>query len=131
MDHAIFARALGRLSVDDIRALARDLDALMSSPADDVAVTRATLRIEQAVRRLHRQPEAGIGALAASHAVVDAAERQGLELPDPDVTRVARAAAQLARGLVVAEAAGAEVKLLAMPWSRLPESVAIAAITAA
>lgn len=121
MDHAIFTRALERLSVDDIRALARDIDALTSSPADDVAVTRATLRIEQAVRRLHRQAEAGMGGLAASHAVVGAAEGQGVELPDPDVTRVARAAAQIGRGLVVAEAARDEVRLLAMPWSRLPE----------
>lgn len=131
MDHVVFVGALERLSVDDIRALARDLGSLTASPADDVAFTRATIRIERAVRRGHRREEAHVAGLAASHAVVEAAERHGVALPDPDVTRVARAAAQIARGLVVAELTAPDLRLLALPWSRVPEAIALTAITAA
>lgn len=131
MDHVVFVRALERLSVDDIRALARDLGTSTASPADDVALARATLHIEHAVRRRHRKAEAGTAGHAASRAVVAVAEREGVALPDPDVTRVARAAAQIARGLVVAEVTAADLRLLALPWSRVPEAMVLTAVTAA
>jgi hypothetical protein len=39
-----------------------------------------------------------------------------VQLPDPDVTHVARAAAEVARGLVAAEGVESEVSRLLMHW---------------
>ncbi len=107
-----FLGALEALSGDDIRALAVDLDAMVASPAEEVEVTRAYLAIESALRRVHRIREAAHAGHRASSTVVHAAERAGLELPDPAVTRVARAAATIARGLVADDGVGAEVAFL-------------------
>jgi hypothetical protein len=40
----------------------------------------------------------------------------GMELPNPDVTHVARAAAEVARGLVAADGVESEVSRLMMHW---------------
>ncbi len=109
---AQFLDALDALSGDDIRALAIDLDAMVASPAEEVEVTRAYLAIEAALRRVHRTREAAHAGHRASTAVVHAAERAGLEVPDAAVTRVARAAATIARGIVADEPAVAEVAFL-------------------
>ena len=103
MDVVAFGRALSELTVDDIRWIAQDLAAASMSPADEVAVTRSVLVIEHALRRTHRLPNAATAGLAAATAVQDVAERARVALPDRDVTRVARAAAQLARGLVLGD----------------------------
>ena len=122
-----FSRELRNLTVTGLRAIAADLVAHTSSPAADVAVTKATLAIEHSIRRHHRQSEAGLAAYAVAHTVIEVAEREGLDLPDADVTRVARAAAQVARGLVVGEGVADAVGVLIAPWRRLPGAVTVAA----
>jgi hypothetical protein len=122
MDVVDFGRALDGLTVDDIRLIARDLAAASVSTADEVAFTRSVLVIEQTLRRTHRRPNAATAGLAAATTVQDVATRASVALPDRDVTRVARAAAQLARGLVVGDSPCVEnaVRCLGRGWHRLP-----------
>ena len=122
MDVVDFGRALNGLTVDDIRSIAQDLVAASVSTADEVAVTRSVLVIEQTLRRTHRLSSATTAALAAATTVQDVAHRARLSLPDRDVTRVARAAAQLARGLVVGDSPRVEnaVRCLGRGWHRVP-----------
>jgi hypothetical protein len=122
VDVVAFGRALTELSVDEIRAISRDLSDASSSIADEIALTRSVLLIEQTLRRTHRLQNAAAAALAAATAVQEAAQRARVTLPDSDVTRVARAAAQLARALVAAENLGTAdaVRCLGRGWHRLP-----------
>jgi hypothetical protein len=122
VDVVAFGRALTELSVDDIRAVARDLSDASASIADEIALTRSVLLIEQTLRHTHRLQHAAAAALAAATAVQEAAQRARMTLPDSDVTRVARAAAQLARALVAAENLGTAdaLRCLGRGWHRLP-----------
>jgi hypothetical protein len=45
------------------------------------------------------------------------AVRAGFQLPDDEVTRVARAAAEVARGLVVGPSTQPIIRLLLQPWA--------------
>ena len=122
MDIAVFGQALTELSIDDLRSIAVDLHAARASTADEVAGTRAMLMIEQTLRRAHRLHEGAAAALAAATKVQAVAQRAELELPDRDVTCVARAAAQLARGMVVGDHPGIDdaLHVLGRGWHRLP-----------
>lgn len=119
MDVVSFAAALQQLSIADIRAIAADLEAAHASVADDIAFTRALMAIDRLLRNRSRSNEAALAALGIVSAVQAAASRDHVTLPDPDVTRVARAAAVLARGLIVAPATDA-LRCLAQGWHRLP-----------
>jgi hypothetical protein len=114
-----FALALQGLTADDIRAIAADLVLLVGSPADQAAATKAVLVIEQSLHRLRRGGPAGLAAHACAQAVLTAAERAGIALPDCDVTRVARSAATLSRGLVAGMAGAPSVQFLATGWQRI------------
>lgn len=118
----MFGRALAELTVDDIRSIALDLHLANTSTADEIAATRAVLVIEQTLRRAHRLPQAAQAALHAATTVQDVAKRGRVALPDQDVTRVARAAAQIARGLVAADITPVDEALrsLGKGWSRMP-----------
>jgi hypothetical protein len=121
VDVVAFGQSLAGLSVEDIRSIAADLADACASPADEVASTRATLVIEQTLRRTHRLQDAAAAALVVATSVQDVAHRAHVNLPDDDVTRVARAAAQLARGLVAGDGPGMEDALhcLVRGWHRL------------
>ncbi len=95
-----FCDALAALSLDDIRALSLDIDGMTATPADEVDVARAFLHIEATVRRVRRARVAANAGHRASQVVVLAAARGGAALPDDTVTRVARWAATVARGMV-------------------------------
>jgi hypothetical protein len=129
VDVVDFGRVLGELTVEDIRLLAADLAAAMASTADEIAATRAVLLIEQTLRRTHRMPNAAAAALAAASTVQDVAKAAHVSLPDQDVTRVARAAAQIARGLVAGRHPGVDeaMRCLSRGWQRLPVVVAAVA----
>ena len=116
MDLVQFARALRELTAADIRVIAADLRALIGSPADEVAGTRAMLDIEQALHRLHRSQQAGLASFAVAQAVLAAAERSGVTLPDDDVTRVARSAATVSRGLIAGLVVEDAVQFLLGGW---------------
>jgi hypothetical protein len=122
VDLVVFGQALTELTLGEIRAIALDLHEVCVSTADEVANTRSMLMIEQTLRRKHRLHDAALAALSAATTVQEVALQAEVELPDKDVTRVARAAAQLARGLVVGDHPGIDLALhtLGRGWHRLP-----------
>jgi hypothetical protein len=109
-----FERALGRLTIDDIRSIARSLEA--DTAGDEVDAWRATIAIDRALRHTHRSRQAAKSAWDAAQVVQRVAVAHGVELPDPDVTHVARAAAEVARGLIAGEDVAAEVSRLLLHW---------------
>jgi hypothetical protein len=129
VDVVIFGRALSELTVDEIRGIAHDLVAASASTADEIAATRSVLIIEQTLRHTHRMSNAAAAALVAATTVQDVAARGHVALPDSDVTRVARAAAQLARGLVVNDSPAVPdaLRCLGRGWHRLPCMADVAA----
>ncbi len=112
MNLSKFLLALDDLTLDDIRALASELDAMVANAAEEVEVTRSYLRIESILRHEHKVREAAHASHRAAEAIVAVATRCGADLPDSTVTRVARAAATIARGLVVETQAAPEVAFL-------------------
>jgi hypothetical protein len=96
--------ALRTLRREDLRRIAQSLAS--ETAGDEVDAWRVTMAIDRALRHSHRARQAAHAARDASQAVQHAAEADGVKLPDPDVTHVARGAAELARGLV----AGADVE---------------------
>ena len=78
--------------------------------------------IEQSLRRAHRLHDAAKVALECVTNVQAVAQHAGVELPDDDVTFVARAAVQLARGLLIRHVPGMDdaVHELGRGWHRLP-----------
>jgi hypothetical protein len=122
VDVVVFGQALTELSFDDVRSVASDLHAACASTADEVANTRAMLTIEQTLRRTRRLHDAALASLAAATKVQEVAVMAHVDLPDDDVTRVARAAAQIARGMVVGDHPGIDdaLHVLGRGWHRLP-----------
>ncbi len=117
MNGTRFGQRLELLSVADIRAISSALATECASPAGEIATTRAVLVVEQTLRLHHKLHDAADAAIAAAVAVQAAARRAGVALPDRDVTRVARSAAQLARALVVeGRAADDATRTLACAW---------------
>jgi len=107
MDVTTFIGSLRRLDTERIMATAAELGEQASSVAGELAWWRATVCIERRLRRQRAGRRAAMAASQAASAVVQAAHLAGLELPDSRVTAVARAAADVARGLV-AQAAETE-----------------------
>ncbi len=120
MELAKFVGALEGLSLDDIRSLALDIDAMTATLAEEIDVTKAFLHIEAMLRRAHRRRDAALAGYRATQAVLRAAERGGAALPETGVTRVARWAATVARGIVAERDAQADVELLAHGFDHIP-----------
>ena len=102
MDVASFSETLRRLSADDIRRYAACLQRDEQCVADQVSQWRAELAIDRLIRRHCTRFEAQRATAAGQQAtrlVVDVARQRGMSLPDGDVSRVARAAGQIARVL--------------------------------
>jgi len=131
MDVETFGQALAELRMDDVRAIAGDLARADDTPAERLDHSRAVLVVERALRRTHRVHDGVAAALAVSSAVREVARREAIALPDSDVTRVARAAAQLARGLAADPGAAPDVddavRCLCRGWSRLACCAGLAA----
>jgi hypothetical protein len=111
---ATFVTELQGLSGPDLRRLAQSLQS--DSLTDEVDWWRATIAVDKLLRHTRRSREAAHVASLASHAVQHAAIVAGIDLPDDDVTRVARAAADVARGLAAGRAARPIVGLLLEHW---------------
>jgi len=109
-----FEHALARLTVDDIRSIARALEA--DTTGDEVDAWRATIAIDKSLRHTHRTRMAAKAAWTAAQVVQRCARDEGLDLPDADVTHVARAAAEVARGLVAGDDVAPEVSRLLVHW---------------
>jgi len=108
--------------LDDLRAMmADDLHRIAGSLAsetltDEVDWWRATIAIDKVLRHARCSRQAARAANDAVLAVQESAARDGIALPDAEVTRVARAAADVARGLAAGPAARPIVRLLLEHW---------------
>jgi hypothetical protein len=111
---AEFNEALRKLTADDVHAIARSLAS--ETAGDEVDAWRAIIAIDRTLRHSHRTREAARAAWDAAQTVQSAAAAQGIELPNEDVTHVARAAAEVARGLVAADGVESEVSQLLLHW---------------
>jgi hypothetical protein len=117
LDAGSFTVRLDDLSVEDFHLLASDLRADVASADGEVGWWRATMAVGTVLRRTRRTREAGMAAHAAASAVVARAERLSLlEHEHDDVTVVARAAAEVARGLVAGRDVADHVARLLGPW---------------
>jgi hypothetical protein len=114
MANSQFTDALRRLTPDDVFSIARSLES--ETAGDEVDAWRATIAIDRALRHSPRSREAAHAAWDAAQTVQRTAASHGMELPNPDVTHVARAAAEVARGLVAADGVESEVSRLMMHW---------------
>jgi len=110
-----FVAALDRLTADDIRLVAKSLD--LECIADEVDWWRATIAIDRAIRHARVTRVAARAAADAAERVQERAALGGFCLPDDSVTRVARAAAEVARGLSVGPSTQPIVRLLLQPWA--------------
>ncbi|HEY2427342.1 MAG TPA: hypothetical protein VGI06_00320 [Acidimicrobiales bacterium] len=105
MDLSDFMTLLQRLDAEAITAAAAELDANAASAAGELSWWRATVEIDRQLK-IHRAGRIGaLSATQAAAAVTQAATAAGMVLPDARVTVVARAAADVARGLAVHAAA--------------------------
>jgi len=114
MDLTEFDDALRRLSVDDIQRVARSLAS--DTVGDEVDAWHATIAIDRALRHSHRTRHAARAASDAAQIVQRVAEVNGMVLPDVDVTHVARAAAEIARGIVAGDDVATEINQLLQHW---------------
>jgi hypothetical protein len=110
-----FVAALRAMTGDDLHRVSASLDA--EQLCDEVDWWRATIAIDKLLRRTQCTRRAAWAATDAAHAVQDAAGRAGIPLPDADVTRVARAAAEVARGLAAGSPARPVVGILLEHWA--------------
>jgi hypothetical protein len=108
--------------VSELRHLtSSDLDRVATSlrsdtVGDEVDAWRATIAIDRALRHAHRSRQGAQAAWDAAQAVQQAAAGNGVALPNHDVTLVARAAAEVARGIVAGDEAACEVSRLLVHW---------------
>ncbi|HEX9467332.1 MAG TPA: hypothetical protein VGA11_02875 [Acidimicrobiia bacterium] len=109
-----FTDALGQLSRDDMSRIAASL--MSDTAGDEVDAWRATIAIDRALRHTHRTRLAACAAWDAAQAVQRSARSQGMTLPDRQVTHVARAAAEVARGMIAGDAVAPEVSRLLQHW---------------
>jgi hypothetical protein len=111
---ARFVDGLRTMSADDIRRIVDSLDS--EALTDEVDWWRATIAIDKVLRHSRCSRQAARAANDATRAVQEAATHEGISLPDAGVTRVARAAADVARGLAAGPAAKPIVSLLLEHW---------------
>ena len=116
-----FLDTLDRLTLDDLHRVAERLSS--EALCDEVDWWRATIAIDKVVRHARRGRQAAQAATAASSAVQRAARRAGIALPDSDVTRIARAAADVARGLAAGPAARPVTNILLEHWEPVTADV--------
>jgi hypothetical protein len=124
MDLSEFTDTLAHMTADEIHVVAAALALRHATPAGDVDWWEATIAIERTLKVTHRTRAASMAALAASRAVQHAALANGVALPDDEVTAVARAAGEVARGLAAASDDDRALQVLLSSWSPLVASAA-------
>ena len=110
-----FLGTLEALTAYDLHRIAASLES--ESLTDEVDWWRATIAIDKVLRHSRCSRQAARAAGDAVRAVQGAAVRCGMTLPDDEITRVARAAADVARGLAAGPAARPIVRLLLEHWA--------------
>jgi hypothetical protein len=114
MDLSELTTALRALTPVDIHRIAESLAS--DTVGDEVDAWHATIAIDRALRHSHRTRQAARAAWDAAQVVQRAAEQGGIALPEPDVTHVARAAAEIARGMVAGDDGADAVHHLLQHW---------------
>jgi hypothetical protein len=114
MDLTEFTDALRHLTADDIHRVAKSLAS--DTVGDEVDAWHATIAIDRALRHSHRTRQAGRAAWDVAQTVQRTAEAHDMILPDVDVTHVARAAAEIARGMVAGDDVARDVQHLLQHW---------------
>ena len=128
MDTSEFLHRLEAMSPEEFARVAENLRADWSSADGEVGWWRATVAIGCTLRRLHKTREAGLAAHQVSAAIVQRAEALSLlEREHDQVTLVARAAADVVRGLVAGVDVADHVERLLGPWQRVLRPVLNAA----
>src|SRR5438045_226178 len=112
MELTQFTHAIGRMSGEDIHVIATEIGAHRASTADEIAWWQATLQIDKTLKEGGRCRAAAMAALHAAKAVQAIGAASGRSLPDDEVTSVARAAAEIARGITAGHGAEPAVSLL-------------------
>jgi hypothetical protein len=112
-----FIGELAQLTLAEVTALAIRIEDHAASAAGELAWWRATVEIERTLRLTRQARSATLAARRAAQAVLGAAAAAGIDLPDSRVTAVARAAAEVARGLVAG--GGDQVDELLASWTAL------------
>jgi hypothetical protein len=107
-----FTHALERMTAQDLDRVSHEIEARHACVADDLTWWEATVDIDRALKMLHRRRQAAMAAHDAGRAVQHAAAAEGVPVHDAQVTRVARAAAEVARGLVAGPMADVAVQPL-------------------
>lgn len=110
-----FLGVLRSLDAADLDRVGARLDSDLL--CDEVDWWRATIAIDKVVRHARRGRLAAQAAADAASTVQDAAVRAGIALPDSRVTRVARAAADVARGLAAGPPAQPVTRILLEVWA--------------
>jgi hypothetical protein len=116
-----FVDVLRSLDADDLERVGARLDSDLL--CDEVDWWRATIAIDKVVRHARKGRQAAQAAADAAGAVQDAAVRAGIALPDAGVTRVARAAADVARGLAAGPPAQPVTRILLEVWEPVGATV--------
>ena len=119
MNAAEFVHWLDRLGETDLRDVAAGIRSEVDTADGEVTWWRATVAISAALRHQRCTRDAGMYAHEAGAAVLAAAERCGMLSSDHDATTiVARAASEVARGLVAGPSVQPEVEALLAPFRR-------------
>jgi hypothetical protein len=116
-----FVGVLRSLDADGLERVGARLDSDLL--CDEVDWWRATIAIDKVVRHARKGRQAAQAAADAAGAVQDAAQRAGIALPDAGVTRVARAAADVARGLAAGPPAQPVTRILLEVWEPVGATV--------
>lgn len=116
-----FVGVLRSLDSGDLERVGARLDSDLL--CDEVDWWRATIAIDKVVRHARKGRQAARAAADAASAVQDAALRAGIALPDARVTRVARAAADVARGLAAGPPAQPVTRILLEVWEPVGATV--------
>lgn len=100
-DRGQFFATLRGLSAEAILASAAEIEQQAATVTGEMDWWQATVEIDRLCRVRHAGRQAAMASAEAASAVRRAAVRAGLAVDDARVTTVARAAADVARGLVV------------------------------
>lgn len=117
MEPTDFAHQLNQLTEADFIDLAERLDIRTGTAAGEVEWWETTMAIQRIVKSVGCRRSAARAAHQVCEVVRAAAERSGFDLPDDRVTRVARAAADVARGLAAGEPAHDLTERLLQSWT--------------
>jgi len=111
-----FVATIQTMTEDEVRRVAVELETRSMSSADEVSWWRAHITIDRAIRDRRCSRSASLAATSAAQAVVHVAEDADVMLPDPAVTAVARAAADIARAIVAGASARDSLNYLLEAW---------------